>query len=516
MNILLMPLIRAFDLGGRETTLTLPGILAGLVSDAIAGFPALRAHQRHAWHSFLVLLAVNALHHGGLAEPPDSEAQWRDLLRQLTPDHPDDAPWCLVSPVDRPALLQPPIPSGALAELKNRLPTPDGLDMLVTAKNHDLKQSVMTAAAPEDWLFALLTLQTMEGFLGAGNYGISRMNGGFANRAAVSVVPPGGVGAHLRRDVRRLQALRGRDDAAGFARSGGLALVWLVPWDGTTSLRPDALDENYIEICRRVRLTVEQGRLVAYAGSSKAARIVPVKGGATGDPWSPTVVGKDGAIKSLTVDGRGLGYRRMVEFMFGGVRPAPLQVASDDDAASGLHLLARALVRGQGKTEGYHERRVPLSRKVRRGLREMASDPAAQAAKERVEIAGIMQEQVLKAAVLALFQNGPTKVDFRDKDSLRKAEPFLKRFDALVDLGFFDALWSEMDEDAVDARRQRRCDWVAGLFREARLLLDLAEHAAARSSHRGIRAAVRAEDRLRQAARFNDKIQPYLSGGGST
>jgi CRISPR system Cascade subunit CasA len=513
MNTLIMPMIRVIGPGNVETRLTLPGVLAGLVRDEVVAFPALRPHQRHAWHSFLVLLAANALRRAELAEPPDTEAAWCDLLRNLTPNHPDDAPWCLVAPIDRPALLQPPIPSGVLAELKNRIATPDGLDMLVTAKNHDLKQAVMTAAAPEDWLFALLTLQTMEGFLGAGNYGISRMNGGFANRAAVSIAPPGGPGAHLRRDLRRLQALRGRDGTEGFAPSGGLALVWLAPWDGTTSLRHDALDENYIEICRRVRLTEEGGRLVAHAGSSKAARILPVKGGVTGDPWSPVAVDKDGALKSLTVDGRGLGYRRMVEFMFGGVRPAPLQADAEDDATTGLHVLARALVRGQGKTEGYHERRVPLSRTIRRGLRQSSSDPVAQAAKDRVELAGIMQDQVLKAGLLALFQNGPAKVDFRDKDSLRKAETFLKRFDAAVDLDFFEALWAEMEAEDPPAQRQQRCQWVEKLLTTAELLLNTAESAAARSSHRRYRAVVRARDRLRQAARSNQMIQPYLSQG---
>ena len=76
-------------------------------------------------------------------------------------------PWCLVAPPDRPALLQPPIPDG-LATLKNSIATPDALDMLVASRNHDLKGAVMARALPDDWLFALVSLQTMEGFLGAG------------------------------------------------------------------------------------------------------------------------------------------------------------------------------------------------------------------------------------------------------------------------------------------------------------------------------------------------------------
>ena len=61
--------------------------------------------------------------------------------------------------------------------------------MLVTSKNHDLKSAVAVQAGVDDWIFALITLQTMEGFGGAGNYGISRMNGGLGSRPAFSLVP---------------------------------------------------------------------------------------------------------------------------------------------------------------------------------------------------------------------------------------------------------------------------------------------------------------------------------------
>ena len=71
--------------------------------------------------------------------------------------------------------------------------------MLVTAKNHDLKSSIAAQANVDDWIFALVTLQTMEGFGGVGNYGIARMNSGFGNRPAFSLAPVGqNPGAHVR------------------------------------------------------------------------------------------------------------------------------------------------------------------------------------------------------------------------------------------------------------------------------------------------------------------------------
>jgi CRISPR system Cascade subunit CasA len=515
MNTLLHPTIRVTAADGTAAILTLPEVFAWTMLDRVASFPALRPHQRHAWHSFLVLLAANALHRAALVDPPETAPEWCDLLRRLTPNDEDDAPWCLVGPPNRPALLQPPIPSGALGELKNVVATPDALDMLVTAKNHDLKQAVMMSAQPDDWLFALLTLQTMEGFLGAGNYGISRMNGGFANRAALGIAPGDRPGAHVRRDLRRLLALRGKlRGATGYATDDGLALVWLTPWDGTTSLRQDVLDEWYIEICRRVRLTLADGAFGARTVGSKVPRILPILGGVTGDPWSPIVLEKGGAAKSLTVDARGFGYRRMVDLMFAesGLQPSPLQQPDLTDEPEGLQLVARALVRGQGKTEGLHERRVPLSRRAARrgpGLG-AATDPASEAARERVRLAGEVQDRVLKPALLSLFQNGPPQIDFRNKESNRKAETFLHQFDSLVDATFFEDLWAETDQDAPEARQRERSVWVARLISHATGLLHDAEAGAARSSRRRFRASVRASDRLQAGVHFNVFLKPYL------
>ena len=81
MNTLKKVFVTVIGQTGASGPMTVPGVLAALTQDVITGFPALRAHQRHAWHSFLVLLAANALHRAGLTEPPESEDAWRDLLR---------------------------------------------------------------------------------------------------------------------------------------------------------------------------------------------------------------------------------------------------------------------------------------------------------------------------------------------------------------------------------------------------------------------------------------------------
>lgn len=506
LNTLSSSLIRFTRHDGSLGTTTLPGVLAALMRDEVAAFTALRPHQRHAWHAFLAQLATLALLRAGLDTAPEDKDAWCGLLRGLTPDHADDAPWCLVAPPDRPALLQPALPGGDLSELRNIVRTPDSLDMLVTSKTHDLKGGVMAQAAPDDWLFALVTLQTMEGFLGAGNYGISRMNGGFANRPALGVAPPGGPGAHLQRDVRRLIAMKGRPPLSNIcAERDGLALVWLRPWDGTASLPASALDPLYIEVCRRVRLQTEETAITARVGGSKGARITPPPGGVTGDPWAPVRPDKDGQ-KALTVDARGFSYRPLVDMLFPrDGEPAPLQRVEVDDAADGLTLIARALVRGQGKTEGYHERRVPLSRTVKRRAVPMPTDPVAQMAHDRVQLAGDMAG-TFRFALLALFENGPAKVDPGNDAAGRKAKPFVTRFEREVDLTFFEALWQEAEQDGAEARRAERAKWLHALLRAADALLSEADHAAAKASRRRFRARVNADGVLHGSVRRHPRL----------
>jgi CRISPR system Cascade subunit CasA len=502
-------LIRA-QTNDSETKMSLPAVFAGLVADRIVGFPALRAHQRHAWHAFLCQLGAMALHRAGLTGLPTDEAAWRDLLLALTPGADGETAWCLVAAPDRPAFLQPPIPDD-LAALKKTIATPDGIDMLVTSRNHDLKQASMGRADPDDWLFALLTLQTMQGYHGR-YYGISRMNGGSANRAAIGVAPTDGSGAHLRRDILRLLTIRPKIAAAGqTAVSGGIELVWLQRWDGNEALSPSALDPLYVEICRRIRLVKLANSLIARTAITSTARIQKTAGGITGDPWAPVKRDTEGNLKVLTLDGNGFTYRRMVELMFAqnGFTPSPLQDVADSDAAGGLVLIARALVRGEGETEGYHERVVPLSRRLR-GLRAAPTDPVAQCANERVHMAGEVQRRVLKPALLSLFQNGPDQIDYGHDATARKVQPFLEDFDHIVDQDFFPALWAEAEAETAEEQIAVRIAWLQTLLKHAEKILRHADSAAPKSSHRHYRALSHALDVLTAAPWRSEMLKGWM------
>lgn len=451
---------------GPPVHASLPAIFAALMRDEVEAFTALRPHQRHAWHAFLVQLGALATNRAGLGEPPDSAEDWRRILRGLTPDFPNDEPWHLVvEDITCPAFMQAPASSdGKLKDFKeeNSVPTPDGLDMLVLSKNHDIKAAVAAQAEADDWIFALITLQTMEGYSGPGNYGISRMNGGLGSRAAFSLTPSLRPGAHVRRDMIGLSEQHSALLADYPMTEEGVALLWTAPWDGTKgeALLPNRLHPYYIEICRRVRLRFNaSGALYCLRTSSKAARI-EAKGlkGKMGDPWMPINRKED---KVLTLAGGGFTYRRVVDYLasenWG--QPALLRpIRSEHGSATPSMLLARGLVRGQGKTEGYHERIIPISHKVSRALmRRERMEELGSIAQERIEEVGTVQ-RILSHAIQVFAARGDS--DNVSAEHRALARPWLNRLDGFVDAGFFGDLQAEFESDDNKERGRIRREWM--------------------------------------------------------
>ena len=504
-NLLTEPLIRIRRRGSEECV-TLPGLFAAFMSDDVESVLALRPHQKQALHAFLAQVGAMALLSADETEPPVFVEAWAALLRGLTPDFAHDEPWCLVvDDLSKPAFLQPPVPEGRLGVLKELEFTPDALDMLVTSKNHDLKAARITSAEPDLWLLALLTLQTCEGFLGRGNYGISRMNGGFASRPFVGIAPKGRWGAHIKRDIERLIELRSEIVATYpmYREDGGLGLVWLRPWDGDAQLTPDELDPYYVEICRRVRLSFDGTAIVAHRGASNKPRIAMPGGlnGNTGDPWTPIDRNEN---KALTVDGSGFHYRRVAELLDASrFTPSPLQELRTGDGCEGLELALSVIVRGQGETQGYHERRIPIPpRAVPFFMRRGATDRLGALARERVANAATMRREVLSPALFSLFQNGPDKINYKHPATQTKVEPFLSRFDREVDSDFFEHLFDELSEDSDPpaARRLRRA-WLMQLKERAGDVLATAEAGSPLSHVRRYRARAAAKSVLDSAFR---------------
>lgn len=415
---------------------SLPGLMAAMARGEVTSFPALRPHQRPAWHMFLVQLGALALSSAGMDALPDDAESWRAALRQLTREFPDDEPWHLVTEArDKPAFLQPPAPDG----LKwSPVATPDALDMLITARNHDLKRELVQEAEPQDWVFALVSLQTMEGYNGAGNHGIARMNGGSSSRALLALAPATGSGrvvdpsAWWRRDVTRLMASR---PGAGLS---GKALLWCWPWPEGSSLSFADLDPLFIEICRRVRLVRGAEGLVGIRATSKAARISAKDlNGVTGDPWAPVHIADN---KSLTLGDSDWSYRKLCDLLFDGVWSVPeLATPGADENAAPMLLIAEALSRGNSKTDGFRSRVIPVPKAV---LKTMFGSLPQDLSKAQIEDIKRI-DKVLRNGLALIAAEG-------DWDKLGKAEyarslPARAAFDRVVDAAFFPALWAKLE-----------------------------------------------------------------------
>lgn len=504
-NILTDELIHFKTNDNSVVEASLPDVFAALVKDEIASFPMLRPHQRHAWHAFLVQLGAIAMHKAGIGEPPEDACEWRRIIRAVTQNFPDDEPWYLVvDDITKPSFMQPPASSeDKTADYKNTVATPDELDMLVTSKNHDLKASVASSASIDDWIFALVSLQTTEGFLGAGNYGISRMNGGLGCRPAFSLAPSARHGIHARRDILALLKHRDRllDDHDPFLADAGTDLLWLKEWDGTRAETIiTGLDPFYIEICRRIRLmfTVDK-QLFAIRATSKAARINSRSlKGITGDPWTP-INPKES--KSLTLSAAGFRYRRTAEYLSTEWNQPVLFEPLDSEKGT-MTLIARGMVRGQGKTEGYHERTVELRPKAVGAFgRGRGLDELGEISRERIEDIRLLH-RILRHAIAVFAAGGDTEgVSDEHRD---RANVWVDMHDDIVDRGFFGDLQDEFESDDAARRRQVRNEWRRGMVDEARTILQQAEETLPCPAIQRYRARVRSESVFEGRIRGNN------------
>lgn len=502
---LLTDQLLTIDCGER---VSLPELFAGLARGDVDRLLRLRAHQRTAWHMFTVQLAALALDRTGRTQPPDTTHEWTALLRALSAAESgldSDDPWQLVaSNHGRPAFLQPPDPGGL-----KWLPvaTPDALDLLITARNHDIKIEIAQPAEPEDWIYALVSLQTMEGYGGKANYGIARMNGGSSSRPFLGLIPATNIGtpdraAWWRRDVAL--CLTHRSDGDSPMQPGGTALLWCHPWAESTSFAVKGLDPLAIEVCRRIRLTDTGAALTAHRAGSNSARVdAKAFNGVLDDPWAP--VKRDAnAPKSLTIGEGQFDYRRLVDLLFSGNWTVPLSARlADHESADRMLLLAEAMARGNSKTDGLRSRLVPVPKRV-------VAEGWFGADTNRLAAAAERQMQEINAADAALREAIALYAADGDYESIgrderRRARPARERLDATADDFFFDHLWGRADETTREASRQAFCSL---LVTTARHELKRAFAAVPSASAYQARARVRAEQRLAAKLRKAELVEP--------
>lgn len=483
MNLLTDGLFGA-EYDANTSFLNLPAVFAALVRDEVDTFPALRAHQVPAWHMFLAQLGAIAMYRNGLSTPPTDAAEWHRIIRSLTSEEfPNDEPWTLV--VDDhslPAFMQPPVPPGMT--LPSATSTPDALDMLITSKNHDLKRSVAFHAGLDDWIFALISLQTCEGYGGRGNNGIVRMNGGASSRVCLSLAPmPEAAadelavrpGVRLRRDLEQLATRRAEwleQLSQLYSNDAGAALLWTPPWPENQGLTTQSLDPLFIEVCRRVRLSQTiGGQISARTGTSDGTRVVgKVFNGVLGDPWAP--VNRVDA-KSLTIGEDGDFDFTMITKLLSADWQLPLLATlgpDEPESARNWVLIAQAFARGNSKTGGFKERIIPITGKAARGLAIKRPELHQIARFQIDEIADITK--VLRSAIALAMARGDR--DAVNKDTYAATAFYGKTLRQVADRLFFPALWERLDAEdkGREAALETRARFIRDLDQAAVRILD--------------------------------------------
>lgn len=494
MNLLTDPLFRV-RLADTKQGVSLPELLSLLGEDRVESLPSLQRHQEDAFHIFLCYLAGAVLDRQGRVEPRQSAGFWREGIRALTATegcNNDDAWTLVVDDTTRPAFLQPPAPSRAVFEqdYKPKAATPDALDVLQTAKNHDIKASRGSPDEQEAWCYALLTLQSQIGFLGAGNQGIARMNGGFGSRPCVGFIPRHRFGARFLHDLPVLLHQRSTllDEPYPYG-SQGMVLLWLPPWDGETALPLTALDPFFLEIARRIRLLSDTNGYQAMSATASSTRIAArEQKGNLGDPWIPINSKTGGA---LTVPASGLTPELLRNLLFS---DAGFQAAAMQEAPVGRGsgwFSAAVLVRGQGTTDGFHEAAVRIPERARSVLfgKTPLRDRLATLSKNGLDMASAIQYRALQPALFALMEGGPKDINLEKREigewAKNAAAPFVQAWHPL----YFDWLWSTLDQSDDSTAIK---PWFDRLRRLAETALDQAIQRAPQRHSRGYRARIKA------------------------
>ncbi len=488
-----------------ERRLNLPALLAALSAEEVDGYTGLRAHQADPWHVFLVQLAASIQARHPTDPLPTDAAYWRDGLLELA--NGKTSAWELVvEDVTQPAFLQHPWRSWdadaedygvkqvrGRREFDAKATSPDELDVLVTAKNHDVKMARVQASEPESWLYALLLLQTTSGFLGAGNYGILRMNGGFASRPIVSWSPTRHPSGRFRHEVSLLHNLRSEVIRSFGHVDQGVALSWLTLWDRKDhQWMLNDLEPWFIEAARPVRLLqATDGAIFALGATSKARQIGPktLESGDVGDPWIPiNIQDKKKGRSAMTLSADGFTSQRLTDLLFEqGYELTPLQRPQPGEGDGWF--LASCLVRGQGTTEGFHRVELPVPHKARMALLSKASrDSLGHLAHQMLGAAKEVQKALNTAlTVLTLSKDKPEKADFDRVEAWLKAQRTVlaQRWENL----FFPTLWRGADEahDTVLA------DWKQRLVDLGQDMLDEAAQRLPLPTNRAWRAITQAE-----------------------
>ena len=507
MNLLYDPLFRVLTEAGPEEV-SLPTLLELFGEDAVRQLVGIQRYQADAFHVFLAYLGGAVLARRGDTSPVQAADYWRTGLMELAGPSGEQAWSLLEDDLLKPAFMQPPL----LTDKKSGtiVSTLDELDVLQTAKNHDIKRTRADRGHPDEWIYALISLQTMSGFSGNGNYGISRMNGGHGTRMIVELIRSRRLGKRWADAVERLLGHRKAILAEPFGYDPkGLVLVWTEPWDQDKQLSLSDLDPFYIEICRRVRLVTGRNGIQAAKYSTRKPRIAAQQlKGVLGDPWLPVELRGKQTPKALTISLKNLTTDLRRRLIFGeDFRMSALQ-APGPKWADDLWFAASFLVRGQNTTDGFYEWEILIPRDRVRLLFGPHRTSLAELSRLAISHADNMQDRVLKPAVFELLQGGPRRLRSDHKASQAWWTRCARQFEQGWSEDYFPWLFSVPEDFDLDLEERR---WVSSLRDHALKVLDDVEASMPSHSGRWYRAVTAMRNRF-WGAFFSDSNFGFMRG----
>ncbi len=188
--------------------------------------------------------------------------------------------------------------------------------------------------------------------------------------------------------------------------------------------------------------------LAARVGTSSVPRIdAGETHGNVGDPWTP--IKKTG--ESLSVSATGWSYKLLSDLLLThqDMIPPPTQHQLACDGPDTV-FVAEALVRGQGKTEGWHRRVLPMPERVRRLMSSAdGRNSLAQRATDRIEQVRRLQSEALWPALRTLIQADTKSPNAKDHRPGR----WIEQHQRDVDRVFFDRLWADVELNDDDSDR---------------------------------------------------------------
>lgn len=219
----------------------------------------------------------------------------------------------------------------------------------------------------------------------------------------------------------------------------------------------------------------------------------------TGDAWTPLETSHG---KALTVSRNGFEYRLMSDLLTSGRFTQGAAWRLDgwpQDVA--LQVIAQVTVRGQGKTEGYHERRVSISPKLRRRLMGAQRPLIAKMAQTRIQAIADMRK-LLWSSLALLFANGEN--DSGNDAISNRAGRFAQPFEQQEDGRFFEDLADQAEAEA-DQQESVYLQWLIGLAQRAEDVLLQAFDAGPRSGMQRYKARSAALSRFHAGLRGGGK-----------